>query len=107
MGRGGWVFRFLFGAVVVFGIIWLLFAGILANHVTTTTTTVTVPSTEILNNWKMIAREKQKHQAHQDMDFNYVSKRRVPNGPDPIHNRYIFLSYIFFSEDVNLETESS
>ncbi|KAK1259603.1 CLAVATA3/ESR (CLE)-related protein 25 [Acorus gramineus] len=20
-------------------------------------------------------------------DFNYVSKRRVPNGPDPIHNR--------------------
>ncbi|KAK1305831.1 CLAVATA3/ESR (CLE)-related protein 25 [Acorus calamus] len=20
-------------------------------------------------------------------DFNYVSERRVPNGPDPIHNR--------------------
>jgi len=22
------------------------------------------------------------------MDINYMSKRRVPNGPDPIHNRY-------------------
>lgn len=21
-------------------------------------------------------------------DLNYASKRRVPNGPDPIHNRY-------------------
>ncbi|XP_051118468.1 CLAVATA3/ESR (CLE)-related protein 25 [Andrographis paniculata] len=24
---------------------------------------------------------------HQDININYVSKRRVPNGPDPIHNR--------------------
>ncbi|KAK8529497.1 hypothetical protein V6N13_102411 [Hibiscus sabdariffa] len=24
---------------------------------------------------------------HQRMDLNYMSKRRVPNGPDPIHNR--------------------
>ncbi|QCD90537.1 CLAVATA3/ESR (CLE)-related protein 25 [Vigna unguiculata] len=22
-----------------------------------------------------------------ELDFNYMSKRRVPNGPDPIHNR--------------------
>lgn len=23
-----------------------------------------------------------------ELDLNYMSKRRVPNGPDPIHNRY-------------------
>ncbi|BAT99346.1 CLAVATA3/ESR (CLE)-related protein 25-like [Vigna umbellata] len=23
----------------------------------------------------------------EELDFNYMSKRRVPNGPDPIHNR--------------------
>ncbi|MFS8017313.1 hypothetical protein Hanom_Chr15g01378901 [Helianthus anomalus] len=25
----------------------------------------------------------------QDGVVNYASKRRVPNGPDPIHNRYV------------------
>lgn len=25
---------------------------------------------------------------HKGLVLNYVSKRRVPNGPDPIHNRY-------------------
>uniref|UniRef100_A0A6N2MTG1 Uncharacterized protein n=1 Tax=Salix viminalis TaxID=40686 RepID=A0A6N2MTG1_SALVM len=32
------------------------------------------------------------HLVRHDMDLNYVSKRRVPNGPDPIHNRYTLLS---------------
>ncbi|KAK4833424.1 hypothetical protein QYF36_004728 [Acer negundo] len=57
---------------------------------TTTTTTVTmkVPSTGNSKHWKLIAREKNQHHTHhQDSDLNYVSKRRVPNGPDPIHNR--------------------
>lgn len=89
MGSGGCVLRFLIGAVIFLGVIWLLFAGILANHATKTT--VTVPSTEISKHWKLIAREK--HHAHQDMDLNYVSKRRVPNGPDPIHNRYIYFLF--------------
>lgn len=26
---------------------------------------------------------------HPELDLNYMSKRRVPNGPDPIHNRYV------------------
>ncbi|KAL5980687.1 hypothetical protein ACLOJK_028596 [Asimina triloba] len=25
---------------------------------------------------------------HDPMNLNYMSKRKVPNGPDPIHNRY-------------------
>ncbi|KAK2647603.1 hypothetical protein Ddye_015092 [Dipteronia dyeriana] len=96
MGSNGRILRVLFGAVVFFGVIWVLFLGILANHATTetmtttrTTTTVTVkvPSTENFKQWKLIAREKNQHHTHQDSDLNYVSKRRVPNGPDPIHNR--------------------
>lgn len=27
--------------------------------------------------------------AHSEVDFNYMSKRKVPNGPDPIHNRCV------------------
>lgn len=34
-------------------------------------------------------------------DLNFMSKRKVPNGPDPIHNRYLyymqFLVYILLS----------
>lgn len=26
---------------------------------------------------------------HKELDFNYMSKRRVPHGSDPIHNRYV------------------
>ncbi|KAL5740129.1 hypothetical protein ACOSP7_029016 [Xanthoceras sorbifolium] len=86
MGSNGLVLRVLFGAVVIFGVIWVLFVGILANHATETTTTmVTVPLTENFKHWKPIAREK--YHTHRDTDLNYVSKRRVPNGPDPIHNR--------------------
>lgn len=29
---------------------------------------------------------------HPEWHLNYMSKRRVPNGPDPIHNRYCLLS---------------
>lgn len=97
MTSGSWGLRVCLVAVVLFGIIWLLFIGILANHATTTTTTtVTVPSTEVFRDWKLIQREKL--HAHQDFDLHYVSKRRVPNGPDPIHNRYTSpfqLTYIY------------
>ncbi|KAF5792094.1 hypothetical protein HanXRQr2_Chr09g0402181 [Helianthus annuus] len=39
---------------------------------------------------------------HKGLVLNYVSKRRVPNGPDPIHNRYantcifIFIFIVFY-----------
>ncbi|KAA0037421.1 CLAVATA3/ESR (CLE)-related protein 25 [Cucumis melo var. makuwa] len=36
--------------------------------------------------WKLIGKEK--HFFHWHSDFYSVSKRRVPNGPDPIHNRH-------------------
>ncbi|XP_047963770.1 uncharacterized protein LOC125208232 isoform X1 [Salvia hispanica] len=30
---------------------------------------------------------KKKHRNLSKLELNYMSKRRVPNGPDPIHNR--------------------
>lgn len=32
------------------------------------------------------------------LDLVTVSKRRVPNGPDPIHNRYMYTQYMRFLE---------
>ncbi|KAK9272714.1 hypothetical protein L1049_003091 [Liquidambar formosana] len=87
-GGGVRVLRTLFGALVFVGFIWFLFVGILANRVSTKTTTATIttiPSTLNFKHLKLIGRER--HSAHKDLDLNYVSKRRVPNGPDPIHNR--------------------
>ncbi|GMP29088.1 hypothetical protein CsSME_00004354 [Camellia sinensis var. sinensis] len=86
MGGGGRVLRALLGAVFFMGFIWFLFVGVLASRVTRTTTTTihesTAKSDELL---KLIAKERQV--GHWDLDPNYESKRRVPNGPDPIHNR--------------------
>ncbi|CAL5369995.1 unnamed protein product [Camellia sinensis] len=86
MGGRGRVLRALLGAVFFMGFIWFLFVGVLASRVTRTTTTTihesTAKSDELL---KLIAKERQV--GHWDLDPNYESKRRVPNGPDPIHNR--------------------
>ncbi|KAE8021618.1 hypothetical protein FH972_007493 [Carpinus fangiana] len=84
MKGGGSVFRALFGALVFVGLIWFLAVGILANCARKTST-ITVHSTEIFECWKLNGREKQA--VHWNSDINYVSRRRVPNGPDPIHNR--------------------
>lgn len=76
--------------VVIFGIIWLSLVGILANHEMTTRKVTVIPSTVSFKHWKLVGREK--HHVHQNLEFfHYVSKRRVPNGPDPIHNRYILI----------------
>ncbi|KAL7232444.1 hypothetical protein ACSBR2_010466 [Camellia fascicularis] len=86
MGGRGRVLRALLGAVFFMGFIWFLFVGVLASRVSRTTTTTihesTAKSDELL---KLIAKERQV--GHWDLDPNYESKRRVPNGPDPIHNR--------------------
>lgn len=85
MGGGGKVLRALFGTVVVLGVIWFFVVGILANHATKTTKVVTLTSSRSFYRLKFIGEEK--HHFHQYLNLNYVSKRRVPNGPDPIHNR--------------------
>ncbi|XVF14188.1 hypothetical protein REPUB_Repub09cG0035700 [Reevesia pubescens] len=87
MGRGGRVLRFLFRVTVIAVVIWLLFVCIIANHATAMTKLILVPSTRDLKHWEFVAQDRRN--SHQDFHLNYVSKRRVPNGPDPIHNRRV------------------
>ncbi|KAK9052436.1 hypothetical protein SSX86_029065 [Deinandra increscens subsp. villosa] len=69
--------RVVFRAVFLVGFCWfLLFA-------TTIHARRVVPSTASFGGFKSLGRN-----TRQDGSvLNYVSKRRVPNGPDPIHNR--------------------
>ncbi|KAJ8750080.1 hypothetical protein K2173_013995 [Erythroxylum novogranatense] len=86
MGSGIVSPKALFRAVMFFGVVWLFYVGILADNATKMVTRATAPSAGILEHWtRFIGRERRPF--HHDFDPNYVSKRRVPNGPDPIHNR--------------------
>ncbi|GLT33344.1 hypothetical protein SLA2020_079420 [Shorea laevis] len=85
MGSAGKALRVLFGVTVFVGVIWFLFAGIIANHVSTTKTMKMVSPARNFKHWNFVAEDK--HPLHHDFNLNYVSRRRVPNGPDPIHNR--------------------
>lgn len=86
-GGGSGTLRALLGGIVLVGVILFLFAGVLRNQVTTTTRTrSTTSQTKNSKNWNFVAEER--HPSRRGLDhLNYVSKRRVPNGPDPIHNR--------------------
>lgn len=46
-------------------------------------------SQERVKHERVVGRDKPVDSA--ELDFNYMSKRRVPNGPDPIHNRFVYL----------------
>lgn len=75
------------GAVFFVGVVCLLLVGII-NHQTRQMTMVTVvASAGRFEDWKSIGKQRKHGVLHHDL--NFVSKRRVPNGPDPIHNRYI------------------
>uniref|UniRef100_A0A1J3JWB9 CLAVATA3/ESR (CLE)-related protein 25 n=1 Tax=Noccaea caerulescens TaxID=107243 RepID=A0A1J3JWB9_NOCCA len=69
---GGNGIRALVGALVSLGIIVFLLVGILANSAQG------VPSTEKVKSLRF---------SSNDVYLFHVSKRKVPNGPDPIHNR--------------------
>lgn len=102
--RGG-LLKALFGALAFVGFVWLLLGGEIlesAGKTKTTTTSLLAAhySIENLNHMKMIDRERLI--IRRQLDLNYMSKRRVPNGPDPIHNRYLFAHihtayFIFFN----------
>ncbi|XP_050381741.1 CLAVATA3/ESR (CLE)-related protein 25 [Argentina anserina] len=79
------VLRVLFGLLLLLGVFWFFSTAILVNH--TTGPTVTVSSSRIFKHWKLNGRDKKHAVVWDSSTFIYVSKRRVPNGPDPIHNR--------------------
>jgi len=89
MGAGGVMScrRLLLGALVSLGVIWFVFLAISENR--HTKRTVLVPMNVISKHLKLVSM--QRHALHSNSRLFIVSKRRVPNGPDPIHNRYTHL----------------
>lgn len=92
MGSSRGLFKSLFGALAFVGCVWLLLGGgILESGGAKTTSMLAAHySLENLKHMKVIDRERLV--IRRQLDLNYMSKRRVPNGPDPIHNRYLYMS---------------
>ena len=88
--------RFL-RALLVMGLVSLLVLGSLGSGEGTIHPT-TQWSQERVKHERVVGRDKPVDSA--ELDFNYMSKRRVPNGPDPIHNRfvYLFLTQISYTQ---------
>ena len=93
-GRSGrWCSEVLFRRLVLVGLILFLWVGILENEAATLNSEVAGGS------WKhMELIGKRLLNAHKHLEINFVSKRRVPNGPDPIHNRLIALVEFTYSD---------
>lgn len=91
-GGGGGVScrRLLFGTLVFIGIIWFMFLTISVNHKNKRTVFVPIPMNVVSKHLKFVGMKR--HALHSDSRLIFVSKRRVPNGPDPIHNRYAYTS---------------
>ncbi|KAK4376767.1 hypothetical protein RND71_003063 [Anisodus tanguticus] len=71
------------GFLVLLGFVWLLLVEVFENG----GTRMNVHQAEgIMKNSKHMKTHK-RNSVHSMIEFNFVSKRRVPNGPDPIHNR--------------------
>ncbi|KAJ4974105.1 hypothetical protein NE237_007279 [Protea cynaroides] len=87
MGHHGGSLRVFFKSLVLVGLIWFLLAEIQLSEgfKTTKTTTATSPAGSFKQMELMIGTDSPI--VPPDLDINYMSKRRVPNGPDPIHNR--------------------
>ncbi|GLT41599.1 hypothetical protein SLA2020_156510 [Shorea laevis] len=82
-------FKAMFGGLAVPGIILLLLVGALqpsdGRKTKTTLMTTSMKWSEKEEHGKVLGRHKSL--VLTELDINYMSKRRVPNGPDPIHNR--------------------
>jgi hypothetical protein len=88
-------FKVLFGALALVGVVFLFLVdnqesgrGKMAPTSTTTHSVGNFKHADVMGREKLVD--------HPELDFNYISKRKVPNGPDPIHNRYIFIFFILF-----------
>jgi hypothetical protein len=78
--------RLFFAALLSLGIIWFMFLTISTmNHQTKRTILVPMNVNVLSRQLKLVSM--QRHALHSDSRLVIVSKRRVPNGPDPIHNR--------------------
>ncbi|XAR64987.1 hypothetical protein NMG60_11008903 [Bertholletia excelsa] len=83
MGGGRRVVKGMFGALALMGLVWLVLVE--AGEAYTTSTISPQPAGSF-QNVEVVGKEKVSTHEHVS-DLNFMSKRRVPNGPDPIHNR--------------------
>lgn len=83
--------KLLFRALVVVGFICFLLVGTLRSETETKSSSLGTEysAAEVIGREKLVRPQ---------LDLNSMSKRRVPNGPDPIHNRcfFIFICTFFF-----------
>ncbi|XP_039062063.1 uncharacterized protein LOC120206497 [Hibiscus syriacus] len=82
-------FKALFGTLMILGVI---FVGTLQSDQGNKTTLRNVDESWSWKGKLQLQREEEVGKGkssvvHQRMDLNYMSKRRVPKGHDPIHNR--------------------
>ncbi|KAE9597062.1 hypothetical protein Lal_00007894 [Lupinus albus] len=84
MGTSYYFLPKFFRVLIVIELVSLLVFGSMHSGRTEQTSQL---SAEGLKHEKVIGRNINKHVKNEELDFNYISKRRVPNGPDPIHNR--------------------
>ena len=82
--------KLLVRALAVSGLVWILLVGSPEGRGGTEATSFAVEPTREIKGTDQVAvgAEKLVHDPKLDL-INYMSKRRVPNGPDPIHNRYV------------------
>ena len=90
------LFKALFGALAFVGFVWILLGGEILQEIGGAKKTSMLAahySIENLEQMKVVDRERLV--IRRQLDLNYMSKRRVPNGPDPIHNRYLHVSIAY------------
>ena len=93
-------FKTLFGTLIVLGFILVMLVGTLQSEGNKTKTTLTTDDDQSSSSTGKLQQEEQvkvlgrgkSRLVHPQLDLNYMSKRRVPNGPDPIHNRFAFIT---------------
>ncbi|KNA03411.1 hypothetical protein SOVF_209510 [Spinacia oleracea] len=87
---GGGATRVLKAICVAFMLVisvWFLFMGIVASKEIEGRTAATSTSVGNHKHTKLLGRKR--HSVPVKLSPVYASKRRVPSGPDPIHNRHI------------------
>ncbi|CAL5185814.1 unnamed protein product [Lathyrus oleraceus] len=83
----GFSFRRLFlGALLSLGIMCFMFLTISTMNLQTKRTILVPMNVNVISKHLKLVGIK-RHVLHSNSKLVYVSKRRVPNGPDPIHNR--------------------
>lgn len=87
----GFSFRRLFlGALLSLGIMCFMFLTISTMNLQTKRTILVPMNVNVISKHLKLVGIK-RHVLHSNSKLVYVSKRRVPNGPDPIHNRYVYI----------------